>query len=197
MENDSFNTENFFKTACYFEGALVLLAVILGWATDIDPFSELRFSEADFVRGIVATIPLLLIFFAIQQISYPPLQQIRQLLLETLASRLHQKHWTDLLILASIAGISEEILFRGFLQPWLEQHWEQTTALVASNLVFALVHAITPLYALLALLMGLYLGVSLDYPGERTLLIPIVIHSLYDFVAFLAIMRQYHNSLAD
>jgi membrane protease YdiL (CAAX protease family) len=130
-----------------------------------------------------------------QQLPYPPLQKIRSLLLETLGARLYRQHWTDLLILASIAGFSEELLFRGALQPWLENAWNPTTGLIASNLIFALVHAVTPLYAVLAMLMGLYLGTSLDYSGERNLLIPIVIHALYDFVAFFVILRNYRNNL--
>jgi membrane protease YdiL (CAAX protease family) len=94
-----------------------------------------------------------------------------------------------------IAGFSEEVLFRGALQPWLENVTGITNGLLISNLIFALVHAVTPLYALLAMLMGLYLGMSLDYDTERNLLTPIVIHSLYDFIAFIVILRNYRKSL--
>jgi len=195
MKNHSLDTENFFKTACYFEGSLVLVAILLGWIADVDPFASLIFSETALADGLLATLPLLVIFFAMQQLPYPPLQKIRSMLLETLGARLYRQHWTDLLILASIAGFSEELLFRGALQPWLENAWNPATGLIASNLIFALVHAVTPLYALLAMLMGLYLGTFLDYGGERNLLIPIVIHTLYDFVAFFVILRNYRNNL--
>ena len=97
---------------------------------------------------------------------------------------------------ATIAGFSEELLFRGALQPWLENVTGIPTGLVISNAIFALVHAVTPLYALLAMLMGLYLGISLDYGGERNLITPIVIHGFYDFVAFIAILRDYRNNLS-
>lgn len=195
MENHSFDPDNFFKTACYFEGSLIIVAILLGWIADVDPFANLIFSEAALAGGLLATLPLLVIFFAMQELPYPPLRKIRHLLQETLGERLYRRHWTDLLILASIAGFSEEILFRGVLQPWLENSWDMTTGLIASNLVFALVHAVTPLYALLAMLIGLYLGTFLDYGGERNLLTPIVIHALYDFVAFVAILRNYRDNL--
>ncbi|MGZ5000398.1 MAG: CPBP family intramembrane glutamic endopeptidase [Methylomonas sp.] len=195
MKNHSLNTDNFFRTACYFEGSLILVAVVLGWIADVDPFANLTFSETALAQSLMATLPLLIIFFAMQQLPFPPLQKINSLLQQTLGPRLYQRHWTDLLILASIAGVSEELLFRGLLQPWLENSWNMTASLFASNLIFALLHAVTPLYALLAMLIGLYLGLSLDYGGERNLLIPMIIHALYDFVAFIVILSNYRNHL--
>ena len=193
MENHRFDPEFFFKTACYFEGSLVLVSLILGWLTDIDPFANLFFSETGILDGLLATLPLLMIFFVMEQLPYLPIQQIRELLQKSLAASLQRRHWPDFLVLACIAGFSEEVLFRGFLQPWLEHAWNLTAGLIASNLIFALVHAITPLYAFLAFLIGLYLGIFLDYHGERNLLIPIVIHTLYDFVIFIVIVQNYRK----
>jgi membrane protease YdiL (CAAX protease family) len=195
MENHRFDPDNFFKTACFFEGSLVVVALILGWITDIDPFANLFFSEAGMRDGLLDTLPLLIIFFVMQELPYLPLQQIRELLQKSLAKSLQRKHWPDFFVLACIAGFSEEALFRGFLQPWLEQSWNMTAGLITSNLIFALVHAITPLYALLAFLIGLYLSIFLDYHGERNLLIPIIIHTLYDFVIFIVIVQNYRNRL--
>ena len=195
MENHRFDPNNFFKTACFFEGSLTALALTLGWITDTPPFANLFFSETGILDGFLATLPLLIIFFILQQLPYLPLQQIRELLQNSLAASLQRKHWPDFLVLACIAGFSEEILFRGFLQPWLEHSWNMTAGLITSNLIFALVHAITPLYALLAFLIGLYLGIFLDYQGERNLLIPIVIHTLYDFVIFIVIVQNYRTRL--
>lgn len=196
MQNSSPKPDSFFRIACYFEAALIVVAVMIGWLTDVDPFADLVFDEQAFGHGILLTLPLLLIFFAMQQLPYKPFRQIRTLLLETLGARLYYCHWTDLLILASIAGFSEEILFRGALQPWLENVTGVSAGLLISNVIFALVHAVTPLYALLAMLMGLYLGLSLDYGEERNLLTPIIIHGFYDFVAFIAILRDYRNNLS-
>ena len=172
----------------------MFLALILGWLFNVNPFADLSFNEQALANGILLTLPLLLLFFAMQQVSYAPFQRIRSLLLETLGARLHRCHWTDLLILAAIAGFSEEVLFRGAIQPWLEHATGMTEGLLLSNAIFALVHAVTPMYALLAMLMGLYLGMSLDFGGERALLIPIVIHGFYDFIAFIVILRDYRNN---
>lgn len=183
--------EKFFKWACYFEASLILVALVLGWIADIDPFENLHFNQNAFFYGLMGAAPLFLLLMALSQINISAVQNIRKLLLDTLGSSLHRLQWQDLLVLSAIAGISEEVLFRGVLQPWLETAWGMTAGLLASNAIFGLVHAVTPLYAVLAGLVGVYLGLCLDYGGQRNLLTPILIHGVYDFLAFMVIMRAY------
>ena len=196
MQNPPINEQNFFKVACYFEGSLIVVAIVLGWFADIDPFVNIVFSEMAFFYGIIGTVPLFILFIALYQIQTNAFQQIKRTLLETLAPSMHRYHWTDLLVLGAIAGITEEILFRGVVQPWLESSWGMTGGLIASNIIFGLVHAVTPLYALLATLVGIYLGLAMDFGEQRNLLTPIIIHGLYDFLAFLVIVHTYRNNLA-
>jgi len=59
-------------------------------------------------------------FLALEKIQGESVVKIRELLLNTLGPGLHLYHWTDLFMLAAIAGISEELLFRGVIQPWIE-----------------------------------------------------------------------------
>lgn len=196
MEKTLPKPENFFKTACYFEAALIIVAIILGWLANIDPFEYLQFSEKSVFYGLLGTLPLFLIFIAMESMPVAAIQKIREMLLETIAPYLYRHHWTDLLILAAIAGFSEEILFRGVIQPWMENSWGMQAGLLASSVLFGLLHAITPLYALLATCVSIYLGLFLDYGGERNLLTPVVVHAMYDFLVFLAIMKTYKNSIA-
>lgn len=195
MGKSLFKFDEFFKSACYFEAFLVLVAIILGWIADIDPFQNIYFSETAVAYGLIGTIPLFIMFLALEKLQGQSVVKIKELLLNTLGPGLHRNHWTDLFILAAIAGISEELLFRGVIQPWIEASWGITAGLIGSNIVFGLVHAVTPLYAVLAALVGIYLGLSLDYGGERNLLIPIIIHGFYDFLAFVALMRVYRSNL--
>jgi len=194
MDKHPTNHDGFFKKACFFEAALILVAVFLGWIADINPFADLHFSESAIAYGVIGTIPLFLLFLTLEQMQAESLLKIKNMLFETLGSNLHRYHWTDLLILASIAGLSEELLFRGVIQPWMESSWGLTAGLVGSNIIFGLAHAVTPLYAVLAALVGIYLGLSMDYGGDRNLLLPIVIHGLYDFLAFIALLRAYRAS---
>ena len=197
MDKSLFKFDDFFKSACFFEASLVLVAVFLGWIAGIDPFESIYFSETAIAYGLIGTIPLFLMFLALEKMQGESVTTIRKLLLNTLGPGLHRYHWTDLFLLAAIAGVAEELLFRGVIQPWIEASWGIAAGLIVSNIVFGLVHAVTPLYAVLAALVGIYLGLSLDYGGERNLLIPIIIHGFYDFLAFVALMRVYRASLSE
>jgi membrane protease YdiL (CAAX protease family) len=169
--------------------------LLLGWIANINPFATLYFSETAIAIGVLGTLPLWLLFLSLEHLSQKSVMDIRDLLLKTLAPSLHQRHWTDLLLLATIAGVSEELLFRGVIQPWITASWGIVAGLWVSNIIFGLVHAVTPLYALLVTLVGLYLSLSMEVGGTNNLLIPIIIHSLYDFLAFIALMRMYRASL--
>lgn len=197
MDNTPIKPENFFKTACYFEGSLIFVAIVLGWIADINPFADILFSERAIFLGLLGTLPLFLLFLVMEYLPIVSVQKIRLILIETLGPSLHKYHWTDLFILAAIAGISEEILFRGVIQPWMELSWGINTGLIASSILFGLIHAVTPLYAVLAAIVSLYLGLALDYTEERNLLTPIVIHGVYDFLAFLVIMKSYRATLGN
>ncbi len=194
MDKSLFKFDDFFKSACYFEASLVLVALFLGWIAGIDPFEKLYFSEAAIAYGIIGTVPLFVMFLALEQMQGESIVKIRKLLLQTLGPGLHRYHWTDLFMLAAIAGVAEELLFRGVIQPWMESSWGMTAGLIGSNMIFGLVHAVTPVYAVLAAFVGIYLGLSLDYGGDRNLLTPVIIHALYDFLAFVALMRVYRAS---
>jgi len=186
------HSTHFFKTACVFEASLIIVALLLGWIADIDPFAMLSFSEPAIAIGIIGTVPLVLLFLALEYLPQKSLVDIKDLLLRTLAPSLHQHDWADLLVLAIIAGVSEELLFRGVIQPWISASWGIAAGLYVSNIIFGLVHAVTPLYAVLVTVVGVYLSISMDMGGgDSNLLIPIIIHSLYDFFAFIMLMRLY------
>ena len=191
MNEPTIKPDTFFKTACYFESSLILVAIILGWIADVDLFAHLDFNERVIFNGILGTLPLCIIFIALNQVQLVELQKIRKVLQDTLGPSLAQHHWTDLFVLAAIAGISEEILFRGVIQPWLENSWGMMAGLLVSSLIFGLVHAITLLYFIMATAVSIYLGLYLDYGSTRNLLTPIIIHGLYDFFAFMVILHAY------
>ena len=186
------DSAHFFRMACLFEAALILVALLLAWISGINPVADLYFSEMAIAVGVLGTAPLFLLFLSLEHLPQKSLADIRELLLNTLAANLYEHRWTDLLLLATIAGVSEELLFRGVIQPWITAAWGYMVGLWLTNIIFGLVHAITPLYVVLVVIVGFYLSLSMTaISGETNLLIPIIIHSLYDFLAFLALMRMY------
>lgn len=169
----------------------MLLAFGFGGLASIDPIKPLRFTLESLAYGIVGTLPLCFVFQWSYGAHASGMLEIKRFLLEKLGPFLGACRALDLIYLGFLAGITEEILFRGFFQVWLETKWGWLGGLVFSNLIFALVHWVSPLYGLLAGLTGVYLGLAMDVGGERNLLTPILIHSLYDVVAFFAVAVSY------
>ena len=95
-----------------------------------------------------------------------------------------------LTVLAVLAGLCEEILFRGLVFQFLRPV-HQGMAILVCNLLFGLAHLITPLYAVLAALAGLYLTGLMVLAPDSNLLVPITAHAVYDFFAFLIVVRDF------
>jgi CAAX protease family protein len=181
------------KLAFYFEGGLAGLALLLGWITDIQPLASLRLTGTAIGVGILGTIPLFFLFLLFFQYPVGALHPIKRMLIDVLGPLLSACRWHELLLLAALAGLSEEMLFRGFLQPWIELKAGAVASLFGSNLLFGLAHMVTPLYALLAGVIGVYLGLLFDAGEQRNLLTPVIIHGLYDYLAFLVVVRTFRT----
>jgi membrane protease YdiL (CAAX protease family) len=87
----------------------------------------------------------------------------------------------DIIFLAAIAGFSEELLFRGMLQPRM--------GLIASSLLFGLLHGpdykLWP-FAIWAACVGAGFGIA--YRESGNMAIPMLVHAFYDAIA-LAYIR--------
>lgn len=177
---DLTNRHQFLSAAILFEGSLIGIAGVLGWYFDVDALGSLDWSRSGLAWGTGAVLPSFALFLIAYRTPLQSFRDIRSFLLQALGPSLTRCRWYDLLLIASIAGLGEEVLFRGVLHPLSGLFW--------SNVIFALVHSITPLYAVLAGLMGLYLGWLLEQSGD--LLAPILTHALYDFLAFLVVARE-------
>jgi membrane protease YdiL (CAAX protease family) len=171
---------DFLAVAVLFEGGLIGVAGALGWWFDVRPLASLLWDWRGAIWGIAGTLPIFACFLLMNRFPAGPLRRIKQFLVEALGPSLAVCHWYDLLLVAAFAGIGEEILFRGVLQPLAGAVW--------SNVLFGLVHFITPTYALLAGLLGGYLAWLLH--ASDNLLAPIIAHGLYDFLAFLVVARE-------
>ncbi|KAL3904435.1 MAG: hypothetical protein SGILL_010069 [Bacillariaceae sp.] len=81
------------------------------------------------------------------------------------------------------AGVGEEMLFRGVMQYELASRVGDGLALGATSIIFGALHAVTPLYALLAGLASLFFGWL--YSSTGNLAIAIACHAFYDLVALM------------
>ncbi len=63
----------------------------------------------------------------------------------------------SLLVVAGLAPLVEELIFRGLLYGWLEARWGATVAFIVSSIAFALAHY-EPAHIILVLPLGLLFG---------------------------------------
>lgn len=184
----------FLRFAAAFEAGLAAVGIGLAWLASIRPPALMPDARA-FAVGVAGTVPLVLFYLAASRLRLRPLRRIHDLLLATLGGPLARCRWYDLVLLATLAGVCEEVLFRGVLQPWIGR-LGAPVGLVAANLLFGLAHAVTPTYAVLAAGIGFYLsGVQAVAGGN--LAAPMLTHGLYDLFAFAMIAREYRRRGAD
>ena len=203
------NRRTFLGMALLVNAGVVAVSLVASWFSGIVLWERLGWTTAGVVWGIAATLPLLGVFAVTYYLDWRPLRRVRDLVIQLLGPPLLACHWYDVILLAVLAGFCEETLFRGVLQPWMAGvHAGDPTslgflvALVGSNLLFALLHPVTPTYAVLVGVIGCYLGLvglvdPLPESRQGNLLVPVVAHGLYDYLAFLVIIRESRRALQD
>src|SRR5262249_19193098 len=70
-----------------------------------------------------------------------------------------------ILVIGIMAGAAEEIFFRGYMQTRLREAWPKWPAIAATAVGFALLH-LEWLHAVLALMLGLWLGFATERVGS-------------------------------
>ena len=191
---DTTDRSQFLRLAAVFEGGLVVVALALGLVFRIDPFADFRVELSAVLLGLAAALPPFLLLVAIDRFRFSALERIKRIVLELLGPALVACRWYELVFVAALAGVGEELVFRGVLQRlferWFDFHGAGPLAgLFGSNVIFGLLHLLTPTYALLAAGMGIYFGLLLDASHPPNLIAPILAHGLYDYLAFL-LLRQ-------
>lgn len=178
-----------FVVGFFFEIGLVLIAAIIGWVFRNNPFPfELHYSLEALQWGLGATVPwALAAVFLTSRFGrrFGFAGRIYDHLKRMLGRGIRDLRAEEIIILAAAAGIGEEVLFRGVLQG--------ISGIWITSFVFGLLHALTPAYFILATLIGLYLGFLQEHTGN--LLVPIMVHWLYDCVALFLLRKELRQDL--
>jgi membrane protease YdiL (CAAX protease family) len=117
-----------------------------------------------------------------------PLKRISEVIAQFVAIVFNRSTVLDLAAVSAAAGFGEELLFRGLVQSGIEQASGSTElAILFGAILFGAVHPITPTYAVLAAAIGAYFGWLFAVSGN--LLVPILAHAFYDFVALWVYLR--------
>lgn len=170
-----------------FELGIGLAAAVVGIAIGHSAIDGFHWSWRDAGAGVVATIPMLVLFWMVAQSTWPPFERVRGILDEFLLPILAPCTTLDLLAISIAAGIGEEVAFRGLLQSGLAEWLSPTAGLVLASVLFGLAHCATATYAIVTALIGIYLG-SL-WMLTNNLLAPMTAHALYDFVGLVYLLK--------
>ena len=183
--------------AVVFEGGLGLLALALGWLLGSPPLETLQWTWNAALWGTLAGLPMLVLLVATVRLRMWPFSDVLRVVDELLVPLFRDCRVADLAAISALAGLGEEMLFRGVVQDavtgWAGGPAAPWIGLAVAALLFGLVHPITPSYILLAGLMGLYLGWLWIVTGN--LLVPILAHGVYDFLALVYLTKRRRPSV--
>jgi membrane protease YdiL (CAAX protease family) len=177
-----------------FEGGMALLALFLGWLLGQPALETFHWSLAAVAVGAVASVPMLALFLGIERWPVGPLARIRRFLDETIVPLFGRCSLVELALISLLAGVGEEMLFRGVIQAATSRWLGWAAALLIASALFGLLHPITRTYIVLAAALGAYLGGVWLLSGN--LLTVIVTHALYDFVVLVYLLRRPRTSIS-
>jgi membrane protease YdiL (CAAX protease family) len=188
---------NGFAMAVVVEGGLAVIAVVLAWLFGVRLHDQIPTAgpevRAAILRGGLVTLPMLAVFFWLVHSSRATLRQLRRQVESLIGEMFPATNVAQFALVAILAGVGEELLFRGVLQTLLV-HWTTPwMGLAITSVLFGLAHALSKLYFALATLIGLCFGwLVLEYDD---LIAPIIAHSLYDFVALYYLSQRANQAM--
>jgi len=138
--------------------------------------------------GLIATLPMFAAVTVLGALPFAALRRMRELLDEIVGKLFREFSLLELATVSAMAGLGEELLFRGLVQGALTAPLGPTAALLIASIVFGLAHLITTAYAVVAAAFGLYFGWLWTSSGN--LVVPVVAHAVYDFVVLAVLVRD-------
>lgn len=176
------------------QSLLILLAVLSAAVLKTPNYGlgpAIDLSSTSLGLGVLWTVPLGVISFVLDRVEddFPALQKVSRASNQVALTMLGPSFKPILALVASCAlglaaGIGEEMLFRGVVQYELGNRFMNDIAAVGvTSVVFGALHALTPLYAVLAGLASLFFGWLYLVTGN--LAVPMACHAFWDVVALM------------
>ena len=187
MEDHLRTPRNLVLMAVVFEGGLGVVAVALGWVLGYQPLDRVEWTAMALALGTAACLPLMALLWICTRLPIQPFTNLLRVVDEFLVPMFRHCRVLELAVISALAGLGEEMLFRGVIQEVVAGSLGVWAGLAVAAVLFGLVHLITPTYALLAGLMGVYLGWLWIETGN--LLVPITAHAVYDFLALVYLAK--------
>ncbi len=179
-------------TAVAIEALLVVLALLLAYFFS---FYDRRWPLPDLldvdwmysllVGGLLAVL-MLAFFVSLEYLQVPLATSLRKVINELLIPLFTPLSFAQITVISLAAGIGEELFFRWCLQGGFALMVHPIAALLMASIIFGVCHWVNAAYAVMATIMGIFLGVTMNYFGITT---AIVVHAVYDFLAIIYITR--------
>ena len=175
--------------AASLEGGLVVLALACSWLFEIPLVATDEPVSLQLVlkQGCLGAIPLLVALVFVEWLPIPDFIRFRRLMRATVVPLFRQLSVSNLLLVSCLAGLGEEVFFRGIVQTLLDRMFDPRLSpglgIVLAGVVFGFAHSISRMYVGLATLVGVYLGWLFWY--SNVIWVPVVTHALYDFLALI------------
>jgi membrane protease YdiL (CAAX protease family) len=170
------------------EGGLFALGWLLLGGTRAPIWLKFGASWGATASGLLSCIPLLSALYLVDRSDWAPISRLRRLMDEQVRPIFANCKGVDLALIALVAGVGEELFFRGWLQTVLVTRFDVWVGILAASLIFGLSHYLSTGYAVYAFLTGIYLGVI--FQASENLYIAMLIHALYDFIAMVYLVHK-------
>lgn len=178
-------------TAVGMEGGLGVVAIALGWVLGFNPLELVVADWWAMLWGCLAALPIVGALLATERLPFWPFSDVANVVDRLIRPLFAGSTILELAVISALAGIGEELMFRGLIQEglarWIGGAMGAWIALPAASILFGLLHPMNWAYVVLAAMIGLFLGGLWIATGN--LLVPIVAHGLYDFFALVWLVR--------
>jgi membrane protease YdiL (CAAX protease family) len=182
-----------------FELSLAAIGWAIGWVLGHDALTGIDLSELAWRRhamaavwGLAAAAPMAALLVGADRLPSRSIRRLKRFVQRRLAPFFAHFSLLQMALVSLAAGIGEEVLFRGLIQEAIKARIGGgagfAVALLIASLIFGVCHFLTPAYFVAAAVIGLYLGLLLEWTGDLTA--PIMAHAAYDFFALWWMTRR-------
>ena len=169
------------------EGGLFLFGILLMGGPHA-VLAQFNLSWSATVFALLLCLPMVAALYLAMRSEWEALSRLRNELDEKILPIFANCKIIDLAMIAFLAGIGEELFFRGWLQGVLTNKFGMLLGILTASGIFGFAHYLSPTYALYAGLTGVYLGAIYQISGN--LYIVMAIHALYDFIALVYLVQK-------
>jgi hypothetical protein len=191
MDQDDLPNQNLMAMAVAMEGGLGVLAIAVGWLLGVNPLELVSGDWLALAWGSLAALPMLGALALTDRLPFWPFSDVADVVDRLIRPLFSKSSIAEMAVISALAGIGEELMFRGLLQEglarWIGGSMGVWIALGVASTLFGLLHPMNSAYVLLAAVIGLLLGGLWIATGN--LLVPIVAHAVYDFLGLLWLVK--------